>query len=777
MIQNGNPVARVARLGAATLTFLSLLSLAGALFLSLPPQVVPKWAPPWALEWAKQGMLQAPPAPLPAPAPAIQPVGSSALFEALTQAGPPGLADELRAINAQLDANGADAEASHRLAAVINRLGQSETVPALVLSRMADRLDAAMATLREARTPPPPPVPDRPSRLLLLAASFGVGAALLGLAAAPPVRRPTDVRGPEPLRLPPSTQENPPVWAEALPARLEAVVRDAAAAANPNRQEIGPSAAEVVRGAMRAGAHLASVALDAEQRLEAAARHAETILFAVDRAGPASAGPADIPRRATADLAGLRLGEIADRLEDALTALSSITARAGQAPRAAAVPEALPNALPEVLERLESIAVSLSGSATPLANLVTTAGAKARQLGEVSESLAAIARPLLVLVRESVPPTIERLTALGDRFERQAETADGAVGRIADLADRMGTAGAALPLMLDQLAALGDSLEKQVAAGDGSVARVAQVAGQLESAGAALPLMLDQLTGLTDRLEKQGESSEGLLGRITQVAGRLELVGEVLPGTLGRLVALDENLGRQSTGIEQAVGRTGEAASRVEAAGETLPPLLDRLATLSDRLGEQVTTGDDVVARATDTMGRLQTAGDGLPPALERLSALCDSLGAQAGRTAEVLDRVTEVATRFETSGAALPWAVERIANLGARLGRQGETAGSVAGWLTEVAGRLRTASETPIGQKEPMADGGVGTEELDQSELMTRDLAGRVEEVAARLRYLEQLGTAMEERINEATAAIARAVAQVAEETAKPDPARSLAL
>lgn len=446
-----------------------------------------------------------------------EPVGGAALFEALTNAGPPGLADELRAIRAQLDQAGAPAESSRRLGGAIDRLGQTEVVPAIVLARLADRLDTAMDRLREGG------VIDGglPPRLLQLAAALGLAAAVLALSATPLALRSDLAEHSTPaetdislfahpvLASPACYQDMPPIWLANLPQDLAAAVRDAVSAAVAPRSDRHGPENEPLESAVLAGARLTGAALNAEARLDAASRRAEAALLATSE-------PAVIPG---GDLsAGVRLCDVADRIERVLPHLA---AAAAQVVEAAPGPEIVNRlrALPVTVDRLESI-VSLSGlvptapgpigddpsvpvsaASSVLAEAADALRAAAGRVASASDEavrhvsdeaarLAAAVRPLAALAVSS----LDHLHSAGARIESQTQAAAAALAPIERLAALDGRLNAAADAMLEIVRGLPETLARAPS----DMGRSGPAAGE-----AALPIVQieDQVAGVSESAE------------------------------------------------------------------------------------------------------------------------------------------------------------------------------------------------------------------------------------------------------------------------------------
>jgi ABC-type transporter Mla subunit MlaD len=696
-------VALIGRIGAAVLTLASVLSLCVALEL-------PKSSPASSI------------AGLPA-----QPVGSAALFEALTRAGPPGLGDELRAVNALIEQHSADSAAAHRLSAVIARLDKTEAMPAILLGRMADRLDAAMVSLREASTQDH----DLQNHLIILSAALGVTAALLGLAMTPGPRSQNGSNSVAAMRVPLSGSDTPPMWAQTLPARLEAAVREATATMTrlSHHDFTTPNAVTMIAADERPE--------DAKQPHGNTARQTAANSGASGSAGGLALDRVDQGAHRQSDFAGLRLLELADRLEDLLDGLAAATSQVVQ--------HAKEKAESSNFDRLQSVAASLEGAALPLATLAAGAKSSRYLLDDGIQTLTDIARPLLSLVQERLPPSFDKLEALGERFETQIEavsTSGRVADRMAQLVAKLEDVTDSIPSSLDHLGAVADRLDRQAENADGAAGRALDFAARLERAGAVLPLMVDQLAELGKGMEAQMERGDGLSSRVVNASETLDSLSGILLPALARLDGIGESLGGHAARNDAALSRIETIVDNLRTFDGALPQAVDRLINVSNQLEGQANATQAAgvaVGRVAEVAARLAIAGEALPTTLDRLATIGTSFAERAERADGVMATVTDLAGRLENNTSSLmkiaqslPIEVSEAASALAQSAAHAaalvsaETERSVTDItrkISDATNFLLRSSETSGG----LVPGSVGTFEADTDFVYAATTAGRL--------------------------------------------------
>jgi cell division protein ZapA (FtsZ GTPase activity inhibitor) len=566
-----------------------------------------------------------------------QRVSGAALFDALTHAGPPGVAEELRSIAALLDravaapagatpdtsqaanVSHAAAEAARRLTNAAARLDQADASPTLVLANMADRLDTAMGGLAASNRAPDP----WPTYVLLGLSGLAAAAALAACAAALRGRRDTATPG----------------WAAALPDRLAAELRDAGFS---GQRAIAPETVQALHAALAAGGQLAGTAMEAEARLDSASRRAEAALQDAHDSG---------------------LGW-QERTDSGAQRLEQQFEQAGARMVGAAA------------EQLAQIAARLDQAAGPIAEGSAGIEQAAFRLDQATERLDEAIPALRRLVEGTLPTAVGQIAALGTQLESQASTADAAsrwLGYVAEISGRLEATGAALAGVGEALPARAERAALLVEAAAQRAA--AAVVGEAERtaanwAGWAGPLM--------QQMNETGQHTTQSVRVLDTVMPKLEALSESLTGIARMLpTRAEQTVGLLAAAAERVASTVVAEAERGAAAWTSrAQPLLQRMEASGRQVDDGAHALESVTLRLQAVGAVLGSFGAGMPGRTEQLALL---LVAAAERA---IGAVTEAALRgaMQVEQAA--------ATLDAATGAAAEGAERAAGPQEAAAGR-----------------------------------------------------------------------------------------
>jgi hypothetical protein len=497
-------------------------------------------------------------------------VGAGDIFAALTQPDHQAELEALHALNDTLSAPPDPAKldaARARLAEVLQaeERHQNDMPPALVMSGISSRIEAAIAGLEEARHTPPP-APDRLQTLLvpgLAAVSAALGVALIACLAA------LAARGRQA-----EAQEELQDTLRKIRRRLEGGA--------PAAATVG--LADTASGEASEAVHQATVAVD---RLGSAARDAEGRL-------QTSVGDAEAKLHAAATMAG--------QLEHWMESLPDRLVASVQAIESRGLPD-----IEATAARIEDSAASLAGLQDLLADYggaVSGLTAQAQRCAEdlqcqvlaMHERFEALAGSLPERIAGALPAAMGELTSAADLLTELSTLAIGQTERLEDIVARADKVAYDLPAVAQLLEAASAHLLGQIdqdarsSAAAGKVAEdLAEMSRLARAAAEALP----------ERLESgAGAFRETLAGQValaadtvaTRVAGRTELL---------------------HAGLEQA-------ALAVTNAAATLPEIRDGLRETAARLAEAVAgVAAERPVQVTDGLAAAQPALISLQAATE----------------------------------------------------------------------------------------------------------------------------------------------------------------
>jgi cell division protein ZapA (FtsZ GTPase activity inhibitor) len=583
-----------------------------------------------------------------------QRVSGAALFDALTHAGPPGVAEELRSIAALLDravaapagatpdtsqaanVSHAAAEAARRLTNAAARLDQADASPTLVLANMADRLDTAMGGLAASNRAPDP----WPTYVLLGLSGLAAAAALAACAAALRGRRDTATPG----------------WAAALPDRLAAELRDAGFS---GQRAIAPETVQALHAALAAGGQLAGTAMEAEARLDSASRRAEAALQDAHDSG---------------------LGW-QERTDSGAQRLEQQFEQAGARMVGAAA------------EQLAQIAARLDQAAGPIAEGSAGIEQAAFRLDQATERLDEAIPALRRLVEGTLPTAVGQIAALGTQLESQASTADAAsrwLGYVAEISGRLEATGAALAGVGEALPARAERAALLVEAAAQRAA--AAVVGEAERtaanwAGWAGPLM--------QQMNETGQHTTQSVRVLDTVMPKLEALSESLTGIARMLpTRAEQTVGLLAAAAERVASTVVAEAERGAAAWTSrAQPLLQRMEASGRQVDDGAHALESVTLRLQAVGAVLGSFGAGMPGRTEQLALL---LVAAAERA---IGAVTEAALRgamqVEQAAATLDAATGAAAEGAARAtAAWQDVSGTVAGQMDAAGQQVAQAGE-----------------------------------------------------------------------------------
>ncbi len=729
-------------------------------------------------------------------------VGANQIFSALVQPDRPvevgllhGLRDTLARQPDPATLQSARAQVDTILQAEEKREG--DMPPALVMSALASRMEAALAGLENARhvPPPPSPSPERPWLVPALAAAAGslalaLVACLVFLAArTQPAEDTGDIRD-----------------------TLNKIKRRLDDAAGGMRQAL--SLADSARGDASDAVQEAGVAV---VRLGAAAREAETKLRgSVDeaeqhlRAAAAIAGEFEqwlesLPSRLTevfdraeacggghleaaaAQIAGgvAQLAEVAASLPasqlalqetiEALAQADTASARALDALKAASerAEEQLPALVAagvnaaheglqegsnqEALEAIRSLGAHLErmGAALPEAVAQAVEKGVAIALGEAAASLEAAARvPALVSAE---------LHAL---HVRGVEAIDLAAARLADAAlETAGKAAAEHVLQLANLMGASRDAEAQAAPGMQNLAdRLLEAATRLETALEAAELARERAVG--DALAAKASQAESHEAVLEALSARADAAIGALPAEASALAASAAGLRAEATLLGETAERMEQAAA--EAAGhqpDGIVPALEAVAVavqrIEERLRRQDAGSDGLDEQASILMAEMQRAVSCLEAGEARLTM------AARHAVAATDDAMAMVAKGCAETESAAVSSRRFVLDVQALLAEQTARVSAILDSSEDVAVRLQTllAREQRLKAEGGAAlQGEVGTEAAfhawDEGHSALQAAISHVQTLVSRLVSGAEAQEAALERATNAAAAVAALIA-----------------
>jgi len=688
------------------------------------------------------GLLHAQPVPKPAketaPPPAPAPVGAAEIFSALTQPDRPA---ELEALHALRDAlNGSPDPA--RLAAARDQLAtvlqaeerhQADMPPALVMSGIASRIEAAMTALDQARhAPPAPPAPLLPQRLQayavpgLAGVSMALGVALLAALAGLASRGRPDGEAEE-------MQET----LNKIRRRLETLLPD------PAGQGRAQELAEAASGEASDAVHQVAIAVDrlnsstreAEGRLQslmdaAEARLQGTMDTAEMRLHAATATAAQVEQ--LMDLLPERLGESVQAIEArGLPAIDAAVARV----------EAAVSPLGDLLADYAGAVSGLTARSNEAAGHVET---QVAGLGASLEKLAAtLPERVAAALQPALQAALRELNNGADLLDELNCLAIGQATRLTDIIARADKVAYDLPAVAQSVEAAVTHLQRQVDhdgrmsatlndAADGLArltreaasaavevpARLAEAAGALETrllqGSEALQTRLDAGAGvasdlLMQRLAAAAASVESRMAKATEaLQARLDAGAGAIADAAATLPAIREGL--RDVVVQLARDTRSQASVLAEAARS----LSAESAALLEAAQSRVAGNDDMAARAALSMDAAQEFGarvGGLTARLETLLADAEAARAQAEASAHAqaqemrareADQVAAVldalSGRAETCLGALPAEAAALAAAAAQVRGDAERLAGIAAQIAEAASAPDALSADPGG-------------------------------------------------------------------------------
>jgi len=574
-------------------------------------------------------------------------VGAGDIFTALTQ---PDRAAEMEALHALSDAlsgtpDPAKLEAARaKLADVlqVEERHQADMPPALVMSGIASRIEAALAGLEEARRAPPP-APDRPQAFLvpgLAALSAALTVALIacvaGLAA----------RGREA-----EAQEDLQDTLKKIRRRLEGGAP--AAAAGGLAQDMAGEASEAVQQATVAVDRLGSAARDAEGRLQTSVGDTEARLHAA--------------------------ATVAAQLEHWMDSLPERLAASVQAIGSHGLP-----GIEAAAARIEVSAEKIAGLQNLLADYggaVSGLSAQAEQSAEnlqrqvlaMHERFEALAGVLPERVAGALPAAMGELTSAADLLAELSNLAIGQTVRLEDIVARADKVAYDLPAVAQLLEAASAHLLGQIDQDAGSSAAAGQVAEDLAEmsrlAKAAADAMEGRLASGADRVQAQLEAavaavSEAVARQVAQAAdafgtrfaGRTELLQAALEQAALAVTNAAASLPEIGYGVREATAQlSGEVGGQAAALREAAASLAAESAALLEAARARATNdaaSGAQEASSFDTMAGLAARLAAAEPALIGLQAATETVQRAAARLLESAQAQDAAMARAEEAAA-----------------------------------------------------------------------------------------------------------------------------
>jgi chromosome segregation ATPase len=663
-------------------------------------------------------LLFAPQAQAQKPPPRHTQVGAGDIFAALTQPDHPAELDALHALRDALSGSPDPAKleaARARLAEVLQaeERHQADMPPALVMSGIAGRIEAAMAALEEARHVPPPP-PDRLQTLavpVLGAVSAGLAVALIACLAGLASRGRSS-----------EAQEELQDTLKKIRRRLEA-----APTATPGGG-LAQDLAEMASGEASEAVHQATVAVD---RLGSATRDAEGRL-------QTSVGEAEARLHAAAAMAG--------QLEQWMEALPDRLSASVQGIEAHTMP-----ALDAAAARMEESAASLAGLQDLLADYGGAVSGLTAQAEQATDNLHAqlsvlqkrfetLAGALPERVTNALPPAMAELNSAADLLAELSTLSIGQTVRLEDIVARVDKLAADLPAVAHALESASKSLLARIDQDAGTSAAANQaaedVAEMARLARAAAESLGERLATAADAMEvRLAGSADRIEARLEAAAGA---VSETLAGKLGTAAEAAGSLLIGRTELAQA--GLESAALMVADAAATLPSIRDGLrdvtAELRSEAGVQTAALREAAASlaaegaALPKTARAHVAGDGASeghPAPEpgRVEALAQNLVMLTSRLETVLraaealhaeaaeqvesaraEEADQVATLFEVLAGRAEACLSALPGEAAALAA---TAAQLRGDAAELAATaMRMDADAPVADRMPAQAGAI---------------------------------------------------------------------
>jgi len=641
-------------------------------------------------------------------------VGAKQIFAALTQPNRSAEMEQLRGLRTTLAREGdpqALAEARAQVDAILQADSQlqGDMPPALLMSALASRIDAAVAGLEQARRAAPLSMPSRtPPWLLpgLIGCAATVAAALVACLMAL-------------TSLPPQPDAG---GTGDLVAEIRRGLDEAAGGIHQAVSAARGEAADAVHAASLAVTTLGSAAQDAEARLRGSIASAEARLRdAAGATGQIEHWLAALPDRLADALAQ---GEAAgDARLDAITATIAATIAATITDSTAA--------LAEMATSLPATQIALQKTADGLAQADRSS---ARIVGELAS--------LALRTEERVPDLIAACVRAADEAAQRRAAAD-ALGASRPVLDAVTALGARMDRHMDQLSPdrLLEAVEAIQARGGAAIEaaaeKLAEAAAAVAQTTAVLPAAQQALHDATASVLQSGKEQTAALVAASQVQDRqvLEMANSLKAG--------EEAVAKASVAAQAAGAELAAATARLSeglGAAAMLPAQVESLADIARRLQDAAAAAQDdgraqlpcVAEKLVETTARMETALHAAGLAQARTAA--DALAAQASQADSFASVLAALSARADASIAVLPAEASALAAASAGLREDAALLGAAAQRM-EQAYAAGTATSLHAGMAPAIDSLVAAVRRLEDSPPQERRSAGAAAEDAASMR------------------------------------------
>ncbi len=613
----------------------------------------------------------------PAARPAPPTVGASQIFSALTQPDRVVEVELLRGLRDSL-ARKPDAAVLEAVRAQLDTILQAEEMrqgdmpPALVMSALASRMEAAVAGLEAARQAQPPPRPlERPWLVPALAALAGLLATALAYCL-------TVLAGRAP---PPQDAADMSETLGTIERRLEetaAGMHQALSLAETVRGE----ASDIIQQAAGTIGRLTSAAQEADTRLRGSIESAEQRLTAESAIS--------VELRHWLESVPGRLAEAMDRAEaSGARRLDSVAADI--AAGFATLTESLPATALEWRKTIEALAQAGEAETRIRDEVKSAAQRLEERLTALTAGNARVANEADFVrfahdVRDANRPILDFVTQLGARIDQMnASLPEAMAAVVAAGVARGGEAAAHVPQrLLEEVRALRLEGSEAIELACEKLTAIADDAGEKTAAFNAAQQALQNAAAALNQLAKDKAAVlEGASGVLNSQVSRLE-------SSVG---ASQEAVARAGEAVEAARADATSAAARLSEcldAAVRLPVHVEALRVVTSRLQAEAATGTGHVA--LDLAGTPVTSVRGMNDAADRMLALLARMEAALGAEAVVRDRQAAEAPALQTSQAESTAA--RLEALFARADASVGAIGAETAALAASAAELRADAE-----------------------------------------------------------------------------------
>ncbi len=645
-------------------------------------------------------------------------VGAKQIFAALTQPNRSTEMELLRGLRTTLAREGdpqALAEARAQVDAILQADSQlqGDMPPALLMSALASRIDAAVAGLEEARRAAPLSMPSRaPPWLLpgLIGCAATVAAALVACLMAL-------------TSLPPQPDAG---GTGDLVTEIRRSLDEAAGGIHQAVSAARGEAADAVHAASLAVTTLGSAAQDAEARLRGSIASAEARLRdAAGATGQIEHWLAALPDRladalAQGEAAGdARLDAIIATIAGTITATITATITDSTA------------ALAEMATSLPATQIALQKTADGLAQADRSS---ARVVGELAS--------LALRTEERVPDLIAACVRAADEAAQRRGDAD-ALGASRPVLDAVTALGARMDSHMDHMSP--DRLIEAVQAiqtrGEAAIAaaaeKLAEAAASIAETTACVPAAQQALHDATASVLQSGREQTAALVVASQVQDRqvLEMANSLKAG--------EEAVAKASVAAQAATAELAAATARLSeglGAAALLPAQVESLADIARRLQDAVAAAQEdgraqlpcVAEKLVETTARMETALHAAGLAQARTAT--DALAAQASQADSFASVLAALSARADASIAVLPAEASALAAASADLREDAALLGAAAERM-EQANAAGTATALQAGMARTIDQLVAALRRLEDSPPQDRRFAGAAAEDAASMR------------------------------------------